>query len=119
MGMLYPCWTTGHSEKNAKVCQNPPIPFAVTLNGQVYAAEGENQYWHYHHFDGCNNFDEFKNRIEELKAENVFGGNGDIERYRTEQPDKIKGEAEPVTKEVESKTEAETETEAEICLSLF
>jgi hypothetical protein len=68
MGRLYPCWTTGHSEKNAKVFQSPPIPLAVALNGQVYAAEGENQYWqHYHYFDDCSSLEDFKNKIEELK----------------------------------------------------
>jgi hypothetical protein len=120
MGRLYPCWTTGHSEKNAKVFQNPPIPFAVTFDGQVYAAEGENQYWqHYHYFDDCNSIDDFKNRLKELKAENVFGIDGGIERHGTEQPDKSKGYAETLTKEEEAKTEAEIETKAEVCLSLF
>ena len=56
MGVFYPCWSTGHSDKTAKIFQSPPIPFAVTFNGKVYASEGKNQYWdweQYDYFNGC------------------------------------------------------------------
>ena len=122
MGVFYPCWSTGHSDKTAKIFQSPPIPFAVTFNGKVYASEGKNQYWdweQYDYFNGCSSLEDFKNRIEKLKAEKVFGedvfGANDYAVITTEQPDKSEKDAGAAAKKVEAGTEAETG----VCLSLF
>jgi hypothetical protein len=69
MGKLYPCWTTGHSDKKAPCLSKQPIPFAIIYNGKVYGAEGKTQYWHYDDFEKCNTIEEFKQRIKELKEE--------------------------------------------------
>ncbi len=69
MGKIYPCWTTGHSNKTVPCFSKPPIPFATIHNGKVYGAEGKNQYWDQDKFEGVSTIEQFKQRIKELQQE--------------------------------------------------